>query len=455
MKSMGMILTPEGIQFRDSPLKRQDAVFNASEVAFLPYETKVVQIQTLQGKDKAVFQNELGSDWRIDEGLVNGKTKHLLITNLTAAPTCLAKGKWLGRTEGICCTAEELIRLTEKLPDKKELLKPTKTDIEFVVKNAKICCEDKKYRKKYLDLVLKYHSVFSRDEFDVGLAEGFRHKIVMKKEGMPVFVKQFPLPEAAMEAVQDYVQRMMKSGVIQRSHSDFNTPIFVIRKKDGKWRILQDYRFLNAETVVDKTVFKNVQDCLNEVARAKSSIFSCVDLKGGYYHCMLEEGSKKKTAFTLAGEKYEFQRLAMGLHGAPASFAKMMAYITEGVPNLLVYLDDLMAHCRDHEEMLATLEQLLDRMSRYNMKLSLQKCTFGGNNCTFLGNEVSGIGITPMDCHVKALKEAKAPNTMKRLRSFLGFCNFFRQFLPKYARTVAPLSALTRQGSGWRGGTAA
>jgi hypothetical protein len=61
----------------------------------------------------------------------------------------------------------------------------------------------------------------------------------------PVWVDQWPLTKEKLEAAHQLVQEQLQEGHIEPTHSPCNTPIFVIKKKSGKWRLLQDLKAIN------------------------------------------------------------------------------------------------------------------------------------------------------------------------------------------------------------------
>jgi hypothetical protein len=77
------------------------------------------------------------------------------------------------------------------------------------------------------------------------------HDIELKTED-PIYIKQFRIPEAQREAVQKHIEELLKLGVVRPSRSKFNSPIFVVNKKDGGMRIVQEFRAINQNTHVDK-----------------------------------------------------------------------------------------------------------------------------------------------------------------------------------------------------------
>ena len=68
----------------------------------------------------------------------------------------------------------------------------------------------------------------------------------------PVWVDRWPLPQEKLQAAtaEAIISEQLKLGHICPSTSPWNTPVFVIKKKSGKWRLLQDLRKVNERMVV-------------------------------------------------------------------------------------------------------------------------------------------------------------------------------------------------------------
>jgi hypothetical protein len=64
----------------------------------------------------------------------------------------------------------------------------------------------------------------------------------------------------------------------------------------------------------------------------------------------------------------------------------------------------------------------------------------------FLGFEISSEGLKMEKEKLSTIMEWPFPASLKQLRRFLGFCNFYRRFIPKFSGLARPLTELTKEG---------
>ena len=327
----------------------------------------------------------------------------------------------------------------------------SKSKQEYLKKTLKCDLADK---TRLLKLLFQYHDCISENKHDLGLTTKVQHKIDLKSPE-PIHKKQFRIPEEHLPYLYEYVENLEKSGCIQVSQSPFNSPIFLVKKPhtQNEYRLVQDCRALNANTVEKKYAMKEIQDYIDEIGRSQSRIFSKMDLTSGYWQQSLEPNSRPYTAFTVPGKaRYEWRVCAQGLSGSPSSFAILTTALVNGIQGCQSYLDDILCTSQTEDSHFTRLELLFQRLREFNLKLNLKKSHFFAHKMDFLGHEISADGFRVSDEKVKAIKEYPEPTSIKKVRQFSGLANYFRNFIPNYAQTSGHLSKLLRKDSNWKKG---
>ncbi len=206
--------------------------------------------------------------------------------------------------------------------------------IESYKKGRKKCSRNKNRRPD------NEHNDNERNDIQNALnCDTVLHKLFMKNQE-PVYVKQFRIPEAHQSYLQDQIREWLKLGIIQPSTSRYNSPVFLVQKKDGSYRVVQDFRSLNSNTYVDKYSMKDVQECISEIGLAGSTIFTTLDLTSGFWQMALDPKSRPYTAFTVPGMgQFEWKVVSMGLASAPSAFQCLVELVVKGINNVVVYIE--------------------------------------------------------------------------------------------------------------------
>ena len=324
-------------------------------------------------------------------------------------------------------------------------------DRKFIDDKINLKCEEVE-KLAYKKLFYDHASVFSKHKNDIGRCNLVQHEIHLKDKN-PVYIKQFKIPEVHATSIEEQVKEWLKLDIVQPSMSRYNSPIFVVKKKDGAFRLVQDFRALNAQTYPDRYSMRDVTDCIHEIGKSGSSIFSTIDLTSGFWQMVLKPECRPYTAFTVYGMgQFEFKTSPMGLLGCPASFQRLMEAVMKGIPNVLVYIDDILVHSKTHQQHREILGQVFRRLEKHNLKIGLEKCFFATREVEYLGFRLTPDGVLPGTDKTAVIKNASPPDNVQRVRQFLGLCNFFRNHIRDFATRSHPLTILTRKDCPWKGG---
>ena len=181
-------------------------------------------------------------------------------------------------------------------------------------------------------------------------------------------------------------------------------------------------------------------------ARLKGSkIYSTFDMRSGYYHMVLSEESRPKSAFVSSFGKWEFKRCHFGLAQAPAYFQRLVNEELSGLTFAFGYLDDILLFSPDKETHMEHLRVLFERLQMADSKHKEVKCNFLKKHIQYLGHIVSIEGITPLPEKLDNIEKMLPPKTPKELKQFLCLIGYYRKFVPRFSDLARPLNALTRK----------
>jgi len=301
------------------------------------------------------------------------------------------------------------------------VLKPSKEDgIEEIIRDNK--------------------GVFMADNWDIGCTRLVKHHIVTK--GIPINIKPWRQPLHLEDKIEETIKNLIDNGIIKKCNSPWNTPMVSVWKK-GKQevRLCLDFRKLNAITERQCFPMPNVEDLLDKLNGA--GYFSTIDLGNAYYQVQLAEESQEKTAFSTKEGQYCFTRMPFGIAAAPGTFQELMTKVLGNVKGAVVYLDDILVYSKSKTEHVQILEKVLKKIKEAELRVNPEKCHFLKKQVKYLGHIIDKEGIKTNPEKIEAIKLFGKPSCTKKLKSFLGICNYYRRFINNYAKKARILEKLS------------
>ena len=179
-----------------------------------------------------------------------------------------------------------------------------------------------------------------------------------------------------------------------------------------------------------------------------TKFFSSLDLASGYWQVLVAPEDRQKTAFvTPDGGLYEYIKMPFGLSNAPGTFQRLMNNLFKNHlwKWVLIFLDDVLAYDSTEEEHFKHIEVIFKLLRAANLKLKPKKCRLLQQQVVYLNHVIDKDGDRPDPQKVAAVREWPEPKTVKQLRSFVGFCNYYRRFVKDFAQIARPLHELTKK----------
>ena len=281
---------------------------------------------------------------------------------------------------------------------------------------------------------------------------------LIELEGKPATIPWGPLYNMSREELLVLRQQLtsyLDKGFIRVSKSSASAPVLFARKPGGGLRFCVDYRALNAITKKDRYPLPLIHETLSQISQA--TWFTKVDVIQAFHKIRIAEGDEWKTAFRTRFGLYEWMVTPFGLANAPSTFQRYINWVLRDFLDewCSAYVDDVLIYSSgsktEHE---AKVKQIVQRLGAAGLHLDVGKSEFSVKTTKYLGFIIeAGKGIRMDPDKVTAIKAWEAPRSVKGIRSFLGFANFYRQFIGNFSTIAEPLTRLTGKNASFEWGT--
>ena len=137
-----------------------------------------------------------------------------------------------------------------------------------------------------------------------------------------------------------------------------------------------------------------------------------------------------------------------GMCNSPATFQSMMDAIFSDMIDdniLIIYMDDIFIFAPDESTLTKNTRKVLARLQENDLFLKPAKCEFNKTKVEYLGMVIEEGKISMDSGKLKGIQDWPTPTTVKQVRSFLGFENFYRRFIWHFSKLAKPLNDLLKK----------
>ena len=300
--------------------------------------------------------------------------------------------------------------------------------------------------KSIRDLLNKFDEIIAISTDDLNETKLLPHSIILKEGSLPVKQRSYRLSKAKADILKEEITKLINKKLIVPSHSTWSSPIVLIQKKNGKWRLCVDYRKLNELTIKDSYSIPFIEEILFSIGGEVKAI-STIDLFSGYHQIPMDKNDIEKTSFTTMFGNYNFVVMPFGLTNAPATFQREMNRIFFPLIGkcMFVYIDDLVIFSPSLVQHFLDLEKVFQIIKENGLKINIEKCNFFMKEVEVLGHMLTPNGIKPVMTKVEAIKNWDPPTDVSKLRSFLGIVGYYRKFIPNLSKIAHCLYNLLKK----------
>lgn len=306
-------------------------------------------------------------------------------------------------------------------------------------------CENHPDTEKHLAQVPK--NVWMLHPHDVGQTT---HTVkVQLSTDKPVYRPQYPLKPEQIAGIQETIDGLLASGVIEEADSEYNTPLCPVKKSNLlNWRMIQDLRPINEITVGEKYPIPDPYIALNNLS-PEHQVYTVIDIANAYFAINIEADSRRIFAFTFNGRQLQYKKLPQGWSMSPYYFNHFLRKdLSELHLNprcmLIQYVDDILLAGPTAEDVLQATVQVLSHLADKGYKVKKEKLQVARRTVHFLGREVTTGTQGVTESGKDAILLTPKPSTVRQMLSFLGLCNFSREYIPAFTLLTAPLRELIK-----------
>ncbi|KAK4806990.1 hypothetical protein QYF61_000319 [Mycteria americana] len=238
-------------------------------------------------------------------------------------------------------------------------------------------------------------------------------------------VPQYPISAAARNGISEVIADLEKRQIISKTHSPYNSPVWPVRKPDGRWRLTVDYRRLNANTAPLTAAVPNIANLTATLQAAAHPWMAALDVKD------MEE-DKEKFAFTWEGIQYTFNRLPQGYKHSPTIAHAALAELLQTVSlprevKLYQYIDDILIGGTSPEKVGEAAAAVWQALNKAEIEIPPGKCQGPSKEVKFLGTWwIAGSAVIPPDT-LRKIKELQMPQSRKELQQLMGTLGYWRK----------------------------
>jgi len=234
---------------------------------------------------------------------------------------------------------------------------------------------------------------------------------------------------------------MQKADVIESSQDhDYNSPAFLVTKKNGQKRLVIDLRGINSLIRPKSVQLPKIDDLLQDITSKKPVFLTTIDISSAFWQSRVDRDSRKYTSFTGPdGGRWQFKRCPFGLSTSPSQLVLILTYLFSDrsrFNNLACYMDDLIIASHSWNSHLQQLELTSQTLQDANIACNPRKTEIGFTEIDYLGFRVSRNSLRLSEKRIKMISKITAPKNVKALQRILGMINYWRSYIPFLAKNT-------------------
>lgn len=303
---------------------------------------------------------------------------------------------------------------------------------------------DEPVKDKLITFLNNNKSIFAKSVKNMPGCSTLTHQIPLN-DNIPVKKRPYRVPYNLRKEMDDQLNILLEAGILEPSTSPYSSPVLLVKKNNGEYRLVTDFRALNAKVVPDAYPIPNITEAVDNLANNK--IFSSLDLISGFHQQIVDPVDRHKLAITTHRGLFQYTRTPFGLRTSANSFQRLMNVVLSGLEplNVGIYIDDIIIASQNVDDHFPKLQAVFDRLKQHNLKLKPTKCKFLTDTVHYLGFVIKKGKVFPDQRNTNIIKNFPIPKCAKDVQKFLGSVNYYRKFISNISDRSVNLTNLTKK----------
>ena len=260
----------------------------------------------------------------------------------------------------------------------------------------------------------------------------------------------YSLLASEQDALKKFIEENLNIGFIQPTSSLYGTPVLFIKKKDGSLCFCVNFHGLNHIFKKDCYPLLLISNLLDLSCKAR--IYLKIDFCHAYHFVCIANSDEWKTAFRTCYGSFEWSVMPFGLTNVSVAFQQFINNIFSNLLDVcvMIYLDNILIYLNNMSKHHQHVKEVLKHLHKTGLYTKVEKCEFHSKSVEYLEYILSFSSLTMSDNKVKIIQDWPESKKVKNIQFFLGFTNFYCQFIFNYSDIVIPLIHLIQKDISWK-----
>lgn len=296
-------------------------------------------------------------------------------------------------------------------------------------------------KTELLNLLNSFPEVFTSK---TGRTDMIEHKITLL-HNRPCKQAMYKIPHAIRDQVEAQLNKLLEDGVIEESQTGgYSAPLVCVKKRNGEIRLCCNYSRLNDATAPDDYPMPDCAAILNKAAGSR--FISTIDLKNFYFQIPLCAESQPLTAFDTEFGRFHWKMAPQGLKHSGKSAQRLINKLLRSASRYSAAMqDDICVFSSTWSDHIKHVTDILMRLKNAGLTANTAKCQWVRERVQILGHELYNGTVAPSDEKIKAVQEIASISNKKKLQSWVGLCNYYRDHIQSFSEHSAVLTELLKK----------